>query len=357
MPVGVGDPHATSSASVTFTPNTVVVSPSQVSSSLRSVSSDGSTYTFSNSSGKLGELAKGKVMLLEGFDAAVVTGVQHAGSSLVVSTAPAELSDIVQSGSIHVDAPPDYSDAFGTATNDDSAGTSDSTAAWSPSVGGGPVEIARAVPDAPRLVLLALALQGASKWCPTASRSRLAVHRPRPDRQVHVLDLPRRFGRRAPGIRWFLLFERRIRERLGDLRRAAVSQWTDQRYGQLVERGLGCRRDQGPAPQGELLPVRADLQAARHVHRAAHDRYPDRRQTAAVQLAFLLRDAGLPAAGLLWGRAALHQERAEPAAHAWDLLEGRCYTGRFHDARLAGRAPSWTSPGSRCSPALLPRST
>jgi hypothetical protein len=136
---------------VTFTPNTVVISPSQVSSSLRSVSADGSTYTFSNSSGKLGELAKGKVMLLEGFDAAVVTGVQHAGSSLVVSTAPAELSDIVQSGSIHVDAPPDYSDAFGTATSDASAGTSDSTAAWSPTVGGGPVEIARAVPDAPRL--------------------------------------------------------------------------------------------------------------------------------------------------------------------------------------------------------------
>jgi hypothetical protein len=150
VPVGVGDPHATSSASVTFTPNTVVISPSQVSSSLRSVSADGSTYTFSNSSGKLGELAKGKVMLLEGFDAAVVTGVQHAGSSLVVSTAPAELSDIVQSGSIHVDAPPDYSDAFGTATNDASAGT-DSTAAWSPNVGGGPVEIARAVPDAARL--------------------------------------------------------------------------------------------------------------------------------------------------------------------------------------------------------------
>jgi len=135
---------------VTFTPNTVVISPSQVSSSLRSVSADGSTYTFSNSAGKLGALAKGKVMLLEGFDAAVVTGVQRAGSSLVVSTAPAELSDIVQSGSIHVDAPPDYSDAFGTATDDASAGT-DSTAVWSPNAGGGPVEIARAVPDAPRL--------------------------------------------------------------------------------------------------------------------------------------------------------------------------------------------------------------
>jgi hypothetical protein len=125
---------------VTFTPNTVVIDPSQVSSSLRSVSSDGSTYTFSNSSGKLGDLAKGKVMLLEGFDAAVVTGVQHSGSSLVVSTAPAELSDIVQSGSINVDAPPDYSDAFGTDTSDVSADPS--TTAWSPTVGGGPVEAA-----------------------------------------------------------------------------------------------------------------------------------------------------------------------------------------------------------------------
>ena len=144
LPVGVGDPHATSSANVTFTPNTVVITPSQVSSSLRSVSADGSTYTFSNSSGKLGDLAKGKVMLLEGFDAAVVTGVQHSGSSLVVSTAPAELSDIVQSGSIHVDAPPDYSDAFGTDTSDASAGSSASTTAWSPNVGGGPVVLSAA---------------------------------------------------------------------------------------------------------------------------------------------------------------------------------------------------------------------
>jgi hypothetical protein len=161
LPVGVGDPHATSSASVTFTPNTVVITPSQVTSSLRSVSADGSTYTFSNSSGKLGELARGKVMLLEGFDAAVVTGVQHSGSSLVVTTSPAELSDIVQSGSIHVDAPPDYSDAFGTDTSDASAGSSDSTAAWSPTAGGGPVVLnaagagvtahSEAVLDSPRL--------------------------------------------------------------------------------------------------------------------------------------------------------------------------------------------------------------
>jgi hypothetical protein len=150
---------------VTFTPNTVAVSPSQVSSSLRSVSADGSTYTFSNSSGKLGELAKGKVMLLEGFDAAVVTGVQHAGGSLVVTTAPAELSDIVQSGSIHVDAPPDYSDAFGTDTSDASADSSASTSVWSPTAGGGPVVLSaarvgatahsEAVLDAPRLGAMA----------------------------------------------------------------------------------------------------------------------------------------------------------------------------------------------------------
>ena len=79
VPVDVGNPHASSSANVTFTPKTVVISPSQVSSSLSSVSADGSTYTFSKSSGPLGELAPGKVMLLEGFDAANVTGVQHVG--------------------------------------------------------------------------------------------------------------------------------------------------------------------------------------------------------------------------------------------------------------------------------------
>jgi len=90
-------------------------------------------------------------MLLEGFDAADVTGVKHAGSSLVVSTVPAEMSDIVQSGSIHVDAPPDYGDAFGTAASSAPADPPASTTAWLPTVRGGPALHSQVVLDAARV--------------------------------------------------------------------------------------------------------------------------------------------------------------------------------------------------------------
>jgi hypothetical protein len=64
LPIGVADPHGSSNAQVIFTPNTVVVSPAQVRSSLVAVSADGSTYTFSSASGPLANLAPGKVLLL-----------------------------------------------------------------------------------------------------------------------------------------------------------------------------------------------------------------------------------------------------------------------------------------------------
>jgi hypothetical protein len=109
----VGDPHGSSTANVKFTSNTVVVTPAEVRASLVGVSGSGSTYTFSNGHGPLGQLAPGKVLLLEGFDAAEVTRVQHVGSELVVATSPASMPDIIQSGNLDVDTPPDYSGAFG----------------------------------------------------------------------------------------------------------------------------------------------------------------------------------------------------------------------------------------------------
>ena len=98
---------------MTFTPNTIVVSPAQVRSSLVGVSSDGSKYTFSSASGPLAKLAPGKVLLLEGFDAAQVTSVTHAGGKLVVATTPVPLPSLIQSGNIDVNTPPDFSGAFG----------------------------------------------------------------------------------------------------------------------------------------------------------------------------------------------------------------------------------------------------
>jgi hypothetical protein len=107
-----GDPSAQSSAHVTFTPNTVAVSAARIQSSLVGLSPDGSTYTFSGDASPLSNLAPGKVMLLEGLDAAVVTGVQHSGNNLVVTTTPASLPQLIESGTIDVNAPPDTGNAF-----------------------------------------------------------------------------------------------------------------------------------------------------------------------------------------------------------------------------------------------------
>lgn len=98
---------------VTLTAKTVVVPPSVVSSSLSSVSADGSTYTFSNANGPLAQAAPGKVLLLQGQDAIVVKSVKRAGSKLIVGAVPASLTDVVQSGQILVSGPPNTAAAIG----------------------------------------------------------------------------------------------------------------------------------------------------------------------------------------------------------------------------------------------------
>lgn len=137
-PVAVGNPKSSSSAQVTYTPNTIAISPALVRSSLVGVSPDGSTFTFSTAAGPFAKLAPNKVILLEGFDAGVVTSVSHVGGKLVVATTPASLTQVIQSGTINVDSPPDYAGAFGTdidtspITSPDAAGS----ASASPRLGG-----------------------------------------------------------------------------------------------------------------------------------------------------------------------------------------------------------------------------
>lgn len=103
---------------VVLTSKTVVLTPSEVSSSLLSVSPDGSKYTFSNDKGPLSKLAPGKVLLLEGMDALIVKGVSSARGKLVIAAAPASLGDVVQSGQIDVSGPPLTSGATGVQLED-----------------------------------------------------------------------------------------------------------------------------------------------------------------------------------------------------------------------------------------------
>lgn len=96
---------------VQLTSRTIVVPPATVKSSLSSV--NGATYTFANDNGVLAQAAPGKVLLLEGTDAVVVQTVKHVGAKLVVTTTPANLTDVIQSGQIKASSAPDTAAAEG----------------------------------------------------------------------------------------------------------------------------------------------------------------------------------------------------------------------------------------------------
>ena len=105
LPLGVGNPQATATGKVSYTPSTVVVDLATVQRTLTNVSTDGSTFTFSSDAGPLAQLAPGKVMLLYGVDVAKVTKVSRNGGALVVTTTPAALTDVVRSGTFSVHGP------------------------------------------------------------------------------------------------------------------------------------------------------------------------------------------------------------------------------------------------------------
>ena len=101
-------------ATPTLAPNVVTVSASTLAANLVGASSDGSTYVFKSSTGTLGELAPGKVMLLQGYAVAVVVSVSHSGSRLTVITRPAALTDIFKTADVNFSEPIDFADTFGT---------------------------------------------------------------------------------------------------------------------------------------------------------------------------------------------------------------------------------------------------
>ena len=94
-------------------PNVVVVSAATVAADLVSVSSDGSTFVFKSATGTLGQLAPGKVMLLQGYTAGVVVSASRSGARLTVVTQPAALTNIFQNADINFSQPIDFSNAFG----------------------------------------------------------------------------------------------------------------------------------------------------------------------------------------------------------------------------------------------------
>lgn len=122
---------------LTLTSKTIEVPPS----ALKSVSASGSTYTFS-ATGPLAKVAVGKVILIEGQDAIVVTGVKHSGAQLIVGATPASIGDVIESGQLVETGPPDMAEAIGVPQATSGADTASAAAP----VLGAPV-VARRGPD------------------------------------------------------------------------------------------------------------------------------------------------------------------------------------------------------------------
>jgi len=103
----------THASRVVMSPNDVVVSAATVAANLVSVSTDGDTFVFKRAAGALGKLAPGKVMLLQGYAAALVASVSHAGGRLTVTTKPASITDVFKDADIDFSQDIDFSKVFG----------------------------------------------------------------------------------------------------------------------------------------------------------------------------------------------------------------------------------------------------
>ncbi len=95
-----GDPPIGISYQVTYKAGTVVLKSADVESGLQSVGSDGTTFTLASDMPGLSQVTAGTVLVLPGIALARVTNVATMGSSVVLTTEAAALTDAVQDGSI-----------------------------------------------------------------------------------------------------------------------------------------------------------------------------------------------------------------------------------------------------------------
>jgi hypothetical protein len=95
---------------VKYTSKTIVIPRSTVKSELKGISAAG-VFEFKRASGALAKLKTGKVMLLQGSDALLVTKVKHSHGALLISTKPANLTDVISSGKISFSGAPNFDQA------------------------------------------------------------------------------------------------------------------------------------------------------------------------------------------------------------------------------------------------------
>jgi hypothetical protein len=96
---------------IQLTSSTVTIPKSQVKKELAGVSASG-IFKFKHPSSPLTELKPGKVMLLQGSDAEMVTKVSHSGGDLLVSTKTASLGQLIKKGTITFSGAPGFQNVF-----------------------------------------------------------------------------------------------------------------------------------------------------------------------------------------------------------------------------------------------------
>jgi hypothetical protein len=95
---------------VRFTSKTITVSRAIVRKNLVGISADG-IFKFKHAAGPLAKLKRGKVMLLQGSDALLVTSIGHSHGKLLVHTKPAMITDVISKGHIAFSGVPNFHNA------------------------------------------------------------------------------------------------------------------------------------------------------------------------------------------------------------------------------------------------------
>ena len=92
---------------VRLTSKTITVSRATVRKNLVGISADG-IFKFKHANGALARLKAGKVMLLQGSDALIITRIAHSHGKLLVHTKPAALTDVISKGQISFSGAPNF---------------------------------------------------------------------------------------------------------------------------------------------------------------------------------------------------------------------------------------------------------
>ncbi len=95
---------------VTYQPETVVLDAATTKKTFEGISPDGAVLVFNTSVPATRDLKPGSVLLLQGLALKKVVAVELHGDSIIVATQKASLTDAIENGHIHFDAPVTFGD-------------------------------------------------------------------------------------------------------------------------------------------------------------------------------------------------------------------------------------------------------